>query len=108
MQTALASCEQSLKSTAAAALLGVGPDANEIRQTREALEMRRQRIASDLEAIATQRPVESSIDNMDYANSLQVLYAERYLLSSANDFAFVREILAERPSARRGRRMHIA
>ena len=96
-----------MNSTAAAALLGVGPDAEILRQQRKTLEERQRHIAGDLEAIAVQRPIASSVDNMDYYNSLQVLHAERYVLSAASDFTFARKILAERPTARRGLRTQV-
>lgn len=107
MEDGLAACERSLNSTAAAALLGVGPAAEDVRQKREAIAARRRHIAADLAAIAEQRPIESDLDNMDYFNSLQVLHAERYLLSATNEFTFARKILAERPDARQGRRLTI-
>lgn len=108
LEVALKQSEESLRTTAAAALLGYGPEADRLRMMRAALEERRARLRSDVEAIQSQRPLKSSVENMDYYNSLQVIYSERYVVSATGDFSFVRGMIASDSNSRRGARMQLA
>jgi hypothetical protein len=51
------------------------------------------------------RPVSSTEDNMDYYNSLQTSFANRYVVCQQGDFELARRFNREYPASRRGRRM---
>lgn len=100
-------CDSSLRKTAAAALFGVGPEAAALRVMQADLRVRRARVGADLAAIQTGAPIASDHGNMDYYNSLQVVHAERYLLSAMGDFGFVRQMLDANARARSGLRSEL-
>lgn len=52
-------------------------------------------------------PIPSKPDNVDYVNSLQVLYGERFIFSSHDDFSMVEEMIATNPEVRRGPRPEV-
>lgn len=58
-----------------------------------------------LDAIDLGAPLEYGSDAVLHANSLQVIYAERFVFAYRNDFALVREMVGEDPTLRLGRRM---
>ena len=101
-------CEASERKTAAAALLGIGPTADHLRQHRRHLRERTEKLRDDLTAIREQRPLRSSLENMDYVNSLQVAQAERYVLSSDGEFALAKRMISDNPKYRGGMRARFA
>jgi hypothetical protein len=100
--------EESLRKTAAVGVLGVGAAAEELRRMRSDLQARKARLTADLAALRAQTPISSDADNMEYYNSLQVIHAERYLLSSTGDFSLPRRMLADNPKFRGGARLELA
>jgi hypothetical protein len=68
----------------------------------EVLERPHERLLSDF---AEGRPVSSTVDNMDYYNSLQTSYASRYVVCQQADFELARRFNHEHPERRRGRHM---
>lgn len=108
METALKRCEQSIQNSNAAALLGVGPDAEKVREILPQLVIRAAKIKDDLEAIRNQTPLKNSPENMEYINALQVTYAEQYVLSSTGDFGLVKRMIAKNSAYRRGHRAQFA
>lgn len=61
-----------------------------------------------LEALQTGEPLRSNPENVEFFNSLQVSTAERFVFSSNDDFAIVKEMIRANPELRNGRRMHEA
>lgn len=59
-------------------------------------------------AIAEGRPIETVDATMDFYNSLQLVYAHRYVVSREGDFALARDHNREFPDLRRGRRPQVA
>ena len=57
-----------------------------------------------LSILDTGTPLLSSTDNMLHANSMQVIYAERFVFGPTADFALVREMIDEDPDLRHGPR----
>lgn len=104
METALKQCETSLRNTAAAAMLGVGPQVLQLRQMRADLASRERRIREDLANIGAGTPVRYDPDNLDYLNSLQIAHAERHVLSHDGDFSLVRRMISDNPAFRGGPR----
>lgn len=108
LEHGLMQSEMSYRKTAPVALLGVGQEADRIREMHADLKVRVERLKADVEAIRDQRPLTSRPENMDYYNSLQVIYAERMLISATGDFALVRNMIAGDESLRSGPRMELA
>lgn len=108
LERGLQQTEESLRRTAGMALLGIGPEADQLRRMRADLTERVARLRADVEAIRAQRPLQSCSENMDYYNSLQVTFSERYVLSATGDFSLVRRMIADDPERRRGARMELA
>jgi hypothetical protein len=104
LKSALGQCESSLRNTAAVGLLGVGPEADSLREMRRELTARAGRIRGDLSAIHGGTPISYSSENMDYVNSLQVAQAERHIISADGDFSLVRRMISENPRFRQGAR----
>jgi hypothetical protein len=107
LQTCFTQCDTSLRKTAAATLFGVGPEADTLREMQADLRVRKARVGGDLAAIQAGTPIASDHCNMEYYNSLQVVHAERYLLSATGDFGFVQQMLDASASARRGLRSEL-
>jgi hypothetical protein len=61
-----------------------------------------------LEAFRTGRPCDAVDTNMDYFNSLQVRYANRYVICGNGDFALAREINRKFPDSRGSNRFNLA
>jgi hypothetical protein len=55
-------------------------------------------------ALLSGGPVQYSQANVENFNSLQVVWSERYIFSSANDFHLAEAMLADHPSLKRGPR----
>lgn len=108
LEEGLARSEESLRKYGAVALLGVGPDADKVRELHADLKTRIPRLKADVEAIREQRPLQSVPENMDFYNSLQVVYAERYIISSTGDFSLARSMIANDTKVRTGLRMELA
>jgi len=104
METALKQCEASLRNTAAAAVLGIGPEVEQLRQMRADLASRERRIRDDLARIGAGTAVLYDPDNLDYLNSLQIAHAERHILSHDGDFSLVRRMISDNPAFRGGPR----
>ena len=51
--------------------------------------------------------IPSQPENVDYVNSLQVLYGERFVFSAHSDFAMAEEMIANNPQVRHGPRMTV-
>lgn len=49
--------------------------------------------------------IPATAENVDYLNSLQIQYAERFVFSSTGDFDMVEDMIAEDPEVRHGPRM---
>jgi hypothetical protein len=58
-------------------------------------------------AMETGHPLRFKPDNVLNFNSLQILYAERYVFSNVDDFALAREMIASHPDARSGPRVRM-
>lgn len=108
LERGLKQSEESFQKTAAPALLGVGAEADKLRAMRADLKERIDHIRADLDAIREQRPIASLPENMDYYNSLQVVNAERRVISATGDFVLARNMVAEDETLRRGARMELA
>jgi hypothetical protein len=108
IETALRRCEEAIKNTNAVALLGVGPDAQKLRELHPQLKVRAAKLREDLGGIKSQGTLKNAPENMEYMNSLQVAYAERYVLSSTGDFALAKRMIAENSGYRRGHRWQLA
>lgn len=104
METALKQCETSLRNTAAAAVLGIGPEVPKLREMRAELASRERRIREDLARIGSGTPVQYDLSNLDYVNSLQIAQAERHVLSHDGDFSLVRRMLSDSPAYKSGPR----
>jgi hypothetical protein len=61
-----------------------------------------------LECTETGEPCAWLPENVEFANSLQVIHAERYIVSAADGFGLVEEMIAAEPDLRRGRRAEAA
>jgi hypothetical protein len=59
------------------------------------------------ESIQLGRPVPCVAENMDFFNSLQARWAERFVMSSRSDFGLVERMLREFPHAHKGPRMRV-
>ncbi len=55
-------------------------------------------------ALRSGKPVQYSAANVENFNSLQVVWSERYIFSTINDFRFAHEMLEDHPSLQRGPR----
>lgn len=107
LRAALRQSESSLRNTAAVGLLGVGPEADRLREMRRDLTARVRRIGDDLSAIHGGTPMSYSSENMDYVNSLQVAQAERHIISADGDFSLVRRMISENSRFRHGARSKV-
>lgn len=108
IENALRMCEDSIRKTSAVALLGIGPDADKVRELQPQLKAKAEMLQRDLSAIGDGRPLVNARENMEYVNSLQVSFAERYVLSSTGDFALPRRMIAENSGYRQGHRWQLA
>lgn len=63
---------------------------------------------SRIEAIQTGQPLRSLPENVEFFNSLQVSFAERFIFSSNNDFSLVEDMIRSNPELRHGRRIREA
>lgn len=108
LEHGLKQSDESYRKTAPVALLGVGQEADKIREMHADLKVRLERLRADIEAVRDQRPLISSPENMDYYNSLQVIHAERRVISATGDFSLVRNMIAGDESLRTGPRMELA
>jgi hypothetical protein len=88
--------------TGAAALLGLGLEADQLRQQREKLKRAVARLRQGVAAMETGTAAQYDHDNMDYLNSLQIGHAERYVLSANGDFKLVKQMIADNPARRFG------
>lgn len=61
-----------------------------------------------LKAIKTGNPLKSLPENVEYLNSLQVLFSERFVMGSINDFQLAQKMVNENLEARVGRRISMA
>jgi hypothetical protein len=52
-------------------------------------------------------PIPSRAENVEYVNSLQVIYSERFVFSSQKDFTMIEEMIANSPELRRGPRPQV-
>lgn len=58
-------------------------------------------------AITKMQPIDFEEDNIKFVNSLQVMGAERYIISRSDDFTFAEKILKEHPEYKQGKRIII-
>jgi hypothetical protein len=65
-------------------------------------------VASMVRAIDTGLPFLGTPDNTLFFNSLQVLYAERFVFSTHGEFSLVEEMIRHDPAVRHGRRVEDA
>jgi hypothetical protein len=61
-----------------------------------------------LAAMAAGVPMPITTEDVDFLNSLQVVFAERFVFSSDTRFDIAKTMLAEHPELKRGRRIHEA
>lgn len=52
-------------------------------------------------------PIPSSPENVEYANSLQVVHAERFVFASSDNFSMIQEMIDENPDTKRGPRPEV-
>ncbi len=84
---------------------GVLPPAEEAALRKGELGVRELR--SLLDNIEAGRATPCTPENVTFYNSLQVLHAERYLLSRTSDFTLARKMIADNPERRRGSRFQV-
>jgi hypothetical protein len=58
-----------------------------------------------IKAIKTGQPLNAKPENVEFFNSLQILYSERFVFSSQNDFSLLKDMLKTDPEVCRGRRI---
>jgi hypothetical protein len=102
LKASIVRIEESLQRTGAAALLGLGLEADQLRQQREKLKRAVARLRQGVAAMETGTAAQYDHDNMDYLNSLQIGHAERYVLSANGDFKLVKQMIADNPARRFG------
>jgi len=56
------------------------------------------------DALLTGAPVQYSRANVENFNSLQVIWSERYIFSTVNDFQLAEAMLTDHPDLKRGPR----
>lgn len=108
METAFRKSEEAFRETSAIALLGVRSNAFKAREVIGQLKVRSEKLRRDLSAIRDGIPLLNTRDNMEYLNSLQVSFAERYILSSTGDFALPKRMIADNRVYRGGHRWQLA
>jgi hypothetical protein len=65
-------------------------------------------VVSMVQAIDSGLPWQGTPDNTLFVNSLQVLYAERFIFSTNGEFSLVEDMIRDNPETRRGQRMEDA
>lgn len=108
IENALRVCEENIRKTGAVALLGIGPNADKARELQPQLKAKAEMFQRDLSAIKDGRPLVNAHENMEYLNSLQISFAERYILSSTGDFSLPRRMIADNSGYRQGHRWGLA
>ena len=87
--------------------IGYKIDADAVRQTRDNAERAIANLQPLVDGIERGTPFECVSENMEFFNSLQARWAERYVMASSPNFAIVERMLREHPHARVGPRMKI-
>jgi hypothetical protein len=87
--------------------IGYNIDAEVVRQTQDRAERALANLQPLVDGVEQGKSVKCVADNMDFFNSLQARWAERYALGSNPNFAIVERMLREHPHARVGPRMKI-
>ena len=59
------------------------------------------------DALLSGKPVQYSVANVENFNSLQVIWSERYVFSTSNDFQLAEKMLGEHPSLKNGPRLTV-
>nr|WP_292224053.1 DUF4238 domain-containing protein [Brevundimonas sp.] len=107
LEVGLKQSEESYHNTALIALLGVGSEADLLRKERANLGASIEALRADLDAIRNQKPLISNAKSMEYYNSLQVIYAERRVISATGDFALASNMIAGNNNLRSGPRLEL-
>ena len=68
----------------------------------------REGVVAMSDSLLSGKPVQYSVANVENFNSLQVVWSERYIFSSLNDFHLAQEMLDSHPNLRQGPRSTVA
>jgi len=102
MRTTIADARNKRGQVAALALLGVGEVRVRARKNLVQLDAKLVTVERLLQEVEAGGPVTSDSENIDRFNSMQVVYAERYLASASGYFDLAKRMLVERPELRLG------
>lgn len=99
--------QHQVKQSATISLFGVGKDADLARQELPRLQAILAKTQANLHNIEHGTPMRGDVENMRYANSLQIAQSEQFIVSSSGDFSFVKEMLSDDAAYRHGHRFNI-
>ena len=86
-------------------VLGRNPDLQQINKQLSELDAAVARLSKLVVPMKEGTPVISSDENMEFFNSLQARWAERFIMSPHNDFRMARRMLRDFPKSKQGMRM---
>jgi hypothetical protein len=91
------------------AISALGTDANieSLKENAKKAEAVRLQLNQNLELIKEDRPLNCTPDNVVFLNSLQVTWANRYVMSSIKEFSLAHEIIRDSPESRYGPRPQV-
>lgn len=104
---ALKQTEKSLKQLDAILTLGQNVNVAKVREAQTKLRAAVTRLRPDALALESGRPLQCEGANMDFFNSLQILWAERFVMSRGPEFPLVERMLRESPDLQKGPRMRV-
>lgn len=96
------------KQAAVVSVIGIGQAAEDARIRRPELEAKAANRERMIDLFDRGLPLDTTRENMEWFNSLQVSQAERYLVSASGNFDLARRMIADSPRYRKGHRVELS